>query len=144
MCVEKGEGMRKWSGDQPKKKKKQRKRMEVEDSRGRQEVNKEERRKKIGEKGEKVEELLQTLLLAEVTVPVVDPQHAAVCLLVGAAIAGHQDIVDVRNCHVLMEMVLEIDAEAGAEFCKIGDLTIEEILGALNVCLFGWLHFKYV
>ena len=92
----------------------------------------------------KVEELLETLLLAEVTVLVVDPQDAAVCLLVGATIAGHQDIVDVRNCHMPMEMVLEIDAQAGAEFCKLGDLTIEEILGALNVCLFGWLHFKYV
>ncbi len=53
------------------------------------------------------------VMAGEVTVPVVDPQDAAVCLLVGAAIAGHQDIVDVRNCHMPMEMVLEIDAEAG-------------------------------
>ena len=49
---------------------------------------------------------LQTLLLAEVTVPVVDPQDAAVCLLVGAAIAGHQDIVDVRNCQNSSDFIL--------------------------------------
>lgn len=41
-------------------------------------------------------------LKAGVTVPAGDPQDAAVCLLVGAAIAGHQDIVDVRNCHMPM------------------------------------------
>lgn len=70
-------------------------------------------------------------------VPAGDPQDAAVCLLVGAAIAGHQDIVDVRNCHMPMEMVLESDAEAEAEFCKLGDLTIEGNTGHLSVLV--WL-----
>lgn len=35
------------------------------------------------------------------------------------------------------EMVLESDAEAEAEFCKFGDLTVEEILGIK--CVFVWL-----
>ncbi|RVW84230.1 Serine/arginine-rich splicing factor RSZ23 [Vitis vinifera] len=75
-----------------------------------------------------------------VTVPAGDPQDAAVCLLVGAAIAGHQDIVDVRNCHMPMEMVLESDAEAEAEFCKLGDLTIEGNTGAFKcVSLVGFI-----
>lgn len=77
------------------------------------------------------------VMVVGVTVPVGDPQDAAVCLLVGAAIAGHQDIVDVRNCHMPMEMVLESDAEAEAEFCKLGDLTIEGNTGHLSVLV--WL-----
>lgn len=39
-----------------------------------------------------------------VTVLVEDPQDVAVLLLVDAVIAGHQDIVDERSCHMPTEM----------------------------------------
>ncbi|KAI8530095.1 hypothetical protein RHMOL_Rhmol11G0029000 [Rhododendron molle] len=50
-----------------------------------------------------------------VTVLVGGHQNIAVCRRVGAALAGHHHIVDVRSCHMPMEMVSGNAAEAGAE-----------------------------
>ncbi|GAY44443.1 hypothetical protein CUMW_082140 [Citrus unshiu] len=50
-----------------------------------------------------------------VTALVGDPQDAAVCHLVGVAIADHHRTVGVRSCHMPTEMVQGIVAEAGAE-----------------------------
>lgn len=55
------------------------------------------------------------VMVGGVTVLVGDPQNIAVCRRVGAALAGHHHIVDVRSCHMPTEMVSGNAAEAGAE-----------------------------
>lgn len=55
------------------------------------------------------------VMVGGVTVLVGDHQNIAVCRRVGAALAGHHHIVDVRSCHMPMEMVSGNAAEAGAE-----------------------------
>lgn len=50
-----------------------------------------------------------------VTALVGDPQDAAVFHLVGVVIADHHHTVGVRSCHMPMEMVQGIVAEAGAK-----------------------------
>lgn len=57
-----------------------------------------------------------------VTALVGDPQDAAVCHLVGVAIADHHRTVGVRSCHMPTEMVQGIVAEAGVEQWKLGNL----------------------
>lgn len=53
-----------------------------------------------------------------------DPPSAAVCHLVGAAIAGHHSTVDVKSSHIPMEMAPGIVAEAGVKSCSLGDLAL--------------------
>ncbi|KAG6772942.1 hypothetical protein POTOM_024372 [Populus tomentosa] len=53
-----------------------------------------------------------------------DPPSAAVCHLVGAAIAGHHNTVDVKSSHMPTEMASGIGAEAGVKSCCLGDLAL--------------------
>lgn len=61
------------------------------------------------------------------------PQDAAVWHLVGVVTAGHhRHTVHVRKCHMLMEMVWGIDAEAEAEHFRLGHLLCKRTVG-LNI-----------
>ncbi|KAA8525757.1 hypothetical protein F0562_007613 [Nyssa sinensis] len=83
------------------------------------------------------------VMVEGVTVHVGDPPNVAACHLVVAAIASRHRIVDARSCHMPTEMVSGNDAGAGAEHCKLRNITL--LRGVCSyVCLLCGISFRYL